>query len=310
MEIEVESAERLRLDDGSPVRAASAVAPFGDGFLVAQDDATHGAWVRDGSTSAVRLLPAVAGLEAFEEASGTKDLKPDLEAACAIEVDGSAVVVLMGSGSLPARMRWAALRLVDGQPVVATADLAPLYAEVGRALAVPPDVLNLEAACVVGGVLRWFHRGLPAAGLPSGSVDLDPSQAVAAALGRLAPREVAVTGARHYDLGEVGGVGLGVTDAVTLPDGRVLLSAAAEDTANPRDDGPVVASALVVIDGDAVRSVLPLPLVEGRVCKVEGLMLLGPAGPAGPAGVDTRLLAVVDVDDPVVPSLALRLRLR
>ncbi len=40
MRVELESVERLRFADGSPVRAASAVAPFGDGFLVAQDDTT------------------------------------------------------------------------------------------------------------------------------------------------------------------------------------------------------------------------------------------------------------------------------
>ena len=107
---------------------------------------------------------------------------------------------------------------------------------------------------------------------------------------------------RHYDLGEVHGVGLGITDAVALPGGAVLVSAAAEDSPNPRDDGPVVASALVRIDGDVVADVTPLPLVDGRVCKVEGLMLLDTDQ------AHTRLLAVVDVDDPGSPSLAVRLR--
>ena len=33
--------QRLRLADGSPVRAASAVIPLGDGFLVVQDYTTN-----------------------------------------------------------------------------------------------------------------------------------------------------------------------------------------------------------------------------------------------------------------------------
>ena len=44
-------------------------------------------------------------------------------------------------------------------------------------------------------------------------------------------------------------MGLAVTDAIALPDGRLLLSAAAEDSPNAVDDGPVVATALVLVDG-------------------------------------------------------------
>jgi hypothetical protein len=302
VQIEVESVERLRFGDSSPVRAASAVAPLGDGHLVVQDDATHAAWVRDGSVKAVRVLPAVDGLELFDEASGTKHLKPDLEAACVLDVDGAPAVLVMGSGSLGARMRWSLLRLVDGRPVAHVVDMASLYADAAAALSVPADVLNMEGACVVDGVLRWYHRGLPAAGAATGSVDLDPAAAAAAALGRDSPSSVAVRNPRHYDLGEVDGVGLGITDAVALPDGTVLLSAAAEDSPNPRDDGPVVASALVRLDGYAVDDVAPLPLIEGRICKVEGLMMLESDQ------ADVRLLAVVDVDDAGSPSLAVRLR--
>ena len=298
----MEHVERLRLADGSPVRAASAVVPLGDGFLVVQDDATHGAWFRAGSTSVVRLLPAVDGLDLFEETSGTKHLKPDFEAACTLEAVGEPAVLMLGSGSLGARMRWSVLRFVAGQPEAQVADVTSLYADVAAALSVPPDVLNMEGACVVGGALRWFHRGLPSAGVPAGSVDLEPAAAVAAALGTISPRDVTVRSPRHYDLGEVHGVGLGITDAVALPDGTVLVSAAAEDSPNPRDDGPVVASALARIDGDVVADVTPLPLIEGRICKVEGLMLLDTDQ------VHTRLLAVVDVDDPGSPSLAVRLR--
>lgn len=302
MQIEVESVERLRLADGSPVRAASGVAGFGAGFLVVQDDATHAAWFQGGGVSAVRLLPAVGGLEVFEETTGTKHLKPDLEAACGIEVDGAPAVLVLGSGSTGARMRWSLVRLVAGGPAAVVADMGPLYAAVGRALSVPVDAFNLEGACAVGEVLRWFHRGLPAAGLLSGSVDLDLAAVAAAALGRAGAGDVGVTNPRRYDLGEVDGVGLAITDAVALPDGAVLLSAAAEDSPNVRDDGPVVGSALARLDGHAVADVTPLPLVDGRVSKVEGLMVLE----AGPA--QARLLAVVDVDDPEVPSLALRLR--
>ena len=185
MHVEVSGAERLRFGDGSPVRAASAVVPFGDGHLVISDDAIHAAWFRrGGEPTRLRLLPPVDGEEVFDEESGTKHLKPDLEAACEVSVDGAPPAVLvMGSGSSPRRMRWCLVRLEDGTPDVVVSEMAEVYAAAAAALGVDLDVLNLEGACVVGRSLRWFHRGLPSAGLPSGSVDLDLDAVWSAALG-------------------------------------------------------------------------------------------------------------------------------
>jgi hypothetical protein len=304
VEIELEGVEPLRLADDSPVRAASAVAPLGDGYLVVQDDATHGVWFREGSGSAVRLLPAVEGLEVFDEASGTKHLKPDLEAACQVIVDDRAALLVMGSGSSPHRMRWSLLTLDGVTPQHEAVDMTPLYGAVAEALSVDPDALNLEGACVLDRTLRWFHRGLPSAGWPSGSVDLDLDEALGAVLGRTPPGSVRPTGPHHYDLGDADGVGLAVTDAVLLPGGKILLSAAAEDSPNARDDGPVVGSALVLLRDRTVEVRAPLPLVHGEVPKVEGLMVLE----AGDHSA--RLLAVIDDDDTQTPSLALRLHVR
>lgn len=304
MRIEVDRVEQLRFDDGSPVRAASAVARLGDGLLVAQDDTTYAAWVRGRTVSRLRLFPSVEGLDTFEERAGTKHLKPDLEAACPVTVDGAPGVLLLGSGSSPARMRWALVQPSGDTAEVTAAGMAPLYVAVAEALAVDAEVLNMEGACVVGGRLRWFHRGLPSAGLLSGSVDLVLDEALAAVRGDLAPASVAVADPRSYDLGAVDGVGLAVTDAIALRDGTLLLSAAAEDTPNPRDDGPVVGSALVRVDGHDVLEVAALPTVAGQVAKVEGLALLDADRD------DLGLLAVVDVDDPDAPSLALHLSVR
>ena len=101
MRVELVGIGLLRFADGTPVRAASAIAPYGDGWLIGQDDATHACWWRDGVGTPVRVVPAVEGHEVFSEDAGTKELKPDLEAAVA--VDGG--VLLLGSGSTPVRMR-------------------------------------------------------------------------------------------------------------------------------------------------------------------------------------------------------------
>ena len=302
MRVFVDEVTELRFDDGTPVTAASGVAPLGEGWLVAQDDATHAAWCRAGSVTALRLLPPVDGLDRFSEAAGTKHLKPDLEVACPIEVGGSPAVLVLGSGSSPRRMRGALVRLTDEGHSVRTGNLAPLYARVAEVLEVPMDQLNLEGAAGHGHVVRWFQRGNLAAGVPSASVTVPGDALAAAMLGGTPPVDVPVGQPHSYDLGEVEGVGLAVTDAVLLPDGRTLISAAAEDTPNAVDDGPVVATALALLDGERVLSVARLPEVDGSVLKVEGLAL------RAVRGGEVHLLAVVDGDDPTRPSAALSLR--
>ena len=294
MRLDVQKAEALRFGDGSPVRAASAVTRFGDGVLVVQDDATHAAWVRPGSVERVRVLDPVGGLDVFSSAAGTKHLKPDLEAACVV---AGGAALLLGSGSSPARMRASLVTLAGTRPRYTVADLTPLYQRIAAALGLRAEQLNLEGACPVGDRLRWFQRGNTAAGAPTACVDVDLPALLTAATGGSAER-VAVHGVRRYELGGVDGVALAVTDAVALPGGRVLVSAAAEDTPNAVDDGPVVGAALALLDDDAVLAVAALP----EAYKVEGLAVLETA----PWGV--RLLAVVDADDPEIPSQQLTVR--
>ena len=304
LSVEVESVRTLRFPDGAPVRAASGVAPLGDGWLIAQDDAAHAAWLQaDGTVAPVRIVDPVEGHDVFSSAAGTKHLKPDFEVACPVEHDGRPGVLLLGSGSTPARMR-AALVTLEEEPVVVVADLSPLYAEVARVLERDPADLNLEGACRTGDVLRWFARGNLAAGVASASVDVDLHPMMAAVVGRGDAVQVQVRRPLTYDLGEVEGVGLTVTDAVALADGRVLLSAAAEDTPNAVDDGPVVAAALALVEGDDLVDVVALPDVHGEVAKVEGLAVMEQGDGA------VRLLAVVDDDDPDKPSTCLELRVR
>jgi hypothetical protein len=299
----VDDVRPLRFDDGTPVTAASGIAPLGDGWLIAQDDATFAAWRRADSVTPVRVLPPVDGLDRFSDAAGTKRLKPDLEVACPAEVDGEPAVLLLGSGSTPRRMRGVLVRLADGRPVVSAADLDPLYARVAQRLGLPPEHLNLEGASRHGPAVRWFNRGNLAAGVRSGSVDVALEELVAVVLGRADAASVSIEQARSYDLGEAEGVGLAVTDAVALPDGRLLVSAAAEDTPNAVDDGPVVATALALVDEERVLAVAPIPEVRGRVHKIEGVAL------RRTSGGEVHLLAVVDDDDPTSPSSEIDLRI-
>jgi hypothetical protein len=292
MRVELAGATPLRFGDGAPVRAASGIAAYAGGWLVVQDDATHACQWRDGTGTRVRLFPPVRGHDLFDAASGTKELKPDLEAVLTLP-DGRTLA--LGSGSTPLRMRSVLL----SEAAVVLAGLAPVYARVAELLEVPADQLNLEGACVLGSSLRWFQRGLPSAGAPSASVDIALDDVLAVVTGR--PAAVGVSGLRRYDLGAVDGVALAVTDSVALPNGQVLVAAVAEDSPSTYDDGPTVGSALAVLEDDRVVDFAELPLVDGAVAKVEGLAV------AGHDAGRLVLAAVVDADDPSVPSLLLRL---
>lgn len=302
MDIDVEDVTELRFGDGSPVRAASAVVPFDGGWLVAQDDATHAAWLRGSTVVRVRLLPPVEGLDTFAEALGTKQLKPDLEAAVALPGPVGRVL-LLGSGSSPRRMRGVLVTPGGLGPVAGRADLAPLYASVAATLGIAPDLLNLEGACLVGGTLRWFHRGLPSAGVPTASVDVDLA-ALLATFDGADIRDVTPGAARPYDLGAVGGVGLAITDAVCAGE-RLLVCAAAEDAPDPRSDGPVVGSVLAWLERGTTTDVASLPAIDGSVPKVEGLAVVEHL-----EGGAVRLLATLDADDTAAPSLVATLRVR
>jgi hypothetical protein len=292
--LEIEETSALTFDDGSPVRAASAIAPFGDGWLVAQDDATHAAWIRPGAITPVRVVDAVDGWETFSAVAGTKHLKPDFEAACAVP---GGDVLMLGSGSSPARMR-ASLVGAGGFTI---ADLRPLYLAVAAAFGLREDQLNLEGACLAGDRLRWFQRANLAAGAATASADVEVSELLAAVRGEATPDQIKIHEVRRYDLGVAHGVALAVTDAVVLADGRVLVSAAAEDTPNAVDDGPVVASGLALLGADGEPPVFAeIPGAE----KVEGLAVREPTADG------VRLLAVVDADDHETPSRRLALRLR
>jgi hypothetical protein len=301
--LKVEGASALTFDDGSPVRAASAIAPFGDGWLIVQDDSTHAAWRRPGSVTAVRVVDPVDGLEVFGSAAGTKHLKPDFEAACPVPVNGEPGVLLLGSGSTAARMRASLVTLGPTGPAFLVADLASLYKRVAAALGLRDDQLNLEGACRVGDRLRWFQRGNAQTGATTASVEVGLAGLLAAVTGSTF-EQIEIGTVRRYDLGAVAGVTLAVTDAVALTGGRVLVSAAAEDTPNAVDDGPVVGAAVALLVDDAVVAVAELPALSGSVPKVEGLTVREETADG------VRLLAVVDADDPGVPSQELELSLR
>ena len=294
MRVTLTSSTPLRFADGTPVRAASGVARYGAGWLVVQDDATHALRVgvrRRGR--ALRLVAPVEGHDTFEEASGTKALKPDLEAVVALP-DGRTLA--LGSGSTPARMRC----------VLLLGEHDPGRRPARRSTPGSPSSSRSRRTSSTSRAPPWSATrcGGSSAGCRPRAHRAPASTSSWTASSTMRPERRPRSGSRvlrRYDLGTVAGVGLAVTDAISLPGGLVLVSAAAEDCPDVRRRpggrlGPRPARRRA-----RCVDLAELPLLDGEVAKVEGLALVGHRDDV------LDLVAVVDADDPEVPSLLLEL---
>jgi hypothetical protein len=257
-------------------------------YVIADDELHLGVFSTDTAEpgSVIRLFEGVLP----DEPKHRKKAKPDLEAIAllpaAAEHPHGALLVL-GSGSRPQRHRGAILYLdrsggVHG--VDETLDLSPIYA----ALEGEFEKLNIEGAVVLGGELCLLQRGNKKSGRNAviRFALRDFLHALRSPRPDLRPSHIG-----NFDLGEIDGVPLSFTDAAVLPDGRMVFTAAAEDTDNPYDDGGCLGSAIGIIAAGALQG---LERVD-RVCKLEGVH-------ASIADGAIRLLLVSDADDADVPA--------
>jgi hypothetical protein len=238
------------------VRAGSALLKVGERLLAIQDDAYAAIWI-DPVTRATEPLVLHGSGEAL-----AKSDKPDFEAAFVHE----GRVWVLGSGSKSNRRYISRIDVARRETVLLNA--LPLYGAIERALAQPP---NIEGAVPLGEVLRLFQRG------PGRRRDANFTVDVAIdVLAGSAPRVLDV---RAFDLGAVGGLHLGFTDAVALGPSDIVYLAVAEDTPDGIADGPVAGSAIGIVEGDAARWNL-LTEAGGSPSrrKIEGIALDGAGG--------------------------------
>lgn len=208
------------------LRAGSALLRMGQRLLAVQDDAWSVAWI----TLPERTLQ-------LQRLQGTgqplsKAQKPDFEAAAQAK-DGS--IYLFGSGSTPERCTLVRIQ-PQALPARAGVELLhrpALYAAVRAALALshPP---NIEAALLLNDRLRLFHRG--AGTNASARVDL--------ALTALRGGPATILAVEPYELGQLDGIPLHLTDVAQFPDGRTAFLATAEQTMDAVADGPVAGSVI------------------------------------------------------------------
>jgi hypothetical protein len=271
------------------VRAGSALARFGNRWVIVQDDALWlASWDERGDLLAQALPTNGTSARLFED----KRQKPDFEAAVVL---GERLLVL-GSGSLPARERVAVLEATGAARVV---EASGLYAALRALPELSGGTLNVEGALLDGERIVLFSRGNAAALSRDGfdlSVELDASELLRYVEN---PSTALPTlhSVQHYRLGEVAGVRLTVTD-VALREGVRYFIAAAEASPDAIADGAVLAASFGVLDGDPRYTLIEAedgsPLRE----KVEGLA-------AGAS--DGAWLAVTDPDDASRPAQLLTL---
>jgi uncharacterized protein DUF6929 len=221
-----------------------------------------------------------------------KKRKPDLEALVRLPAFAGypqGALLALGSGSKRKRRRGALLGLAaDGavggapRPVDLTPILEPLEGTFSG--------LNIEGAIVIGDELRLFQRGNKRQ--MRNAVIRFGLAAVVDTLNLGRSEAIEPLGIQPFELGQVGGIPLSFTDAAALPDGSVVFTAVAEDTADTYNDGPCAGAAVGIIgsDGD-LRLLQPLD----KPYKVEGI-------DARVDGDAITLLLVSDADDPATPA--------
>jgi hypothetical protein len=280
---------------GQPhLSACSGLAQAGRWLYMVSDDEHHLSMLQAGSAAPVELHRVLAG-DLPQDKGERKQRKPDLEALASLPATTDhphGALLALGSGSRPNRKRgWRIGLDGDGRPAGAPRafDLSAWYRTLDESFA----DLNIEGAFVGAGsfhLLQRANKGSP--------VNACIAYPLAELQDWLADRRSAppqVLRIRQLDLGDAGGVPLGITDAAVLPDGGWIFSAVAEDTQDSFTDGACAGSAIGWVGGDGrLQRIEPL----AGAPKVEGIAVAG-----------GRLLMVTDADDPGLASQLLALEL-
>lgn len=274
------------------VSAASGLVVTESVFYVVADDEHHLAQFPVAGEGEGELRELFSGDLPFDRAA-RKAHKPDLEVLTRLPPFASfptGALLALASGSRPNRRTGAVVALdatgaISGAPRLL--DLSDAYLVLEREF----SALNIEGAVISGEDLVLFQRGnrkhhanaMLHLSLSEVLGGIDRSGSLGRA-DRLAVRTV--------ELGDAGGIALGVTDAAALPDGRIVFAAAAEDTQDSYLDGPCGAAAigLLTCEGD-LQGFEPLQPTH----KIEGIH-------AWLDATTIKLLLVTDADDEAVPS--------
>jgi hypothetical protein len=290
--------------------SASGVEIIGPTAYVVSDDAPF-LYLLDAATLASAGQVALFASTEFGTGRLPKAGKPDFESMTAIVAPTKATgLLLCGSGALPPREMgyFVGLPAPTAAPTEAAhrfvqrLDLSQLYAQLRKHL--PADAtLNIEAMAATASELLLLQR--PIGGGPALVFELP----LAATLAHLFEPRLPVPAPRRvlpFTLPLLGGYAAGFSGA-TLLQGRLLVSASVEATADAVADGATLGSFIGHLDlGARTATFARLTWADGRAYlgKVEGLAVRRALGPN-----QWELLLVTDDDRGGSTGLLARLQL-
>jgi hypothetical protein len=213
--------------------------------------------------------------------------KPDFEVLVRL---GTGELLALGSGSTPQRCAGVVLPLDAGGAIAGSAraiDFSALRRVLAERFASP----NIEGGCILGNELILLQRANARDRVNALlGIALDAITA-AIASGRF-DESAAAFDATEVELRASGDVPLSFTDCASLPDGRIVFTAVAEETRDSYNDGPCSAAAVGLMDRSGRVSRLAM-LEPTR--KVEGVHAWLEDGVI-------RMLLVTDADDANIPA--------
>jgi hypothetical protein len=270
--------------------AASGLLRVGSFLYVVADDELHLGIFRTTGRDPGELVRLFDGALPAPKADRKRE-KPDLEALTLLPSSADfphGAMLALGSGSTSNRHRGVLLGL-DAQGALSGEAKIVDLTSVFSCLSALRE-LNIEGAVVCGDEMRLFQRG--SKGDSPNVIIRFSLPAFLAALNGAANSTIEPLAVQCIDLGGMGGIPFTFTDAAGLPNGEILFTAVAEDTADSYNDGPCSGAVIGILDhANRMKRLLRLdvPLkIEGVDARAEGNII--------------SLLLVTDADDPSIPA--------
>jgi hypothetical protein len=274
------------------VSAASGLVRSGGSLFVVADDENHLGVFSVTGDQAGTLVRIVDGTLPLEQKPRKKH-KPDFESLVLLPPFAEhphGALLALGSCSKPNRCRGIAMAMDSHgglEAVYREIDLGPLR----DALDTRFGRLNIEGAVVMGDELVLLQRGNKG-DRRNARIRMRLGRVMHTIAGQGELGVDALLDIHEHDLGTVGDVPYGFSDATALPDGRMVFTAIAENTSDSYADGMCVGAAIGVLDPQGGIGLFE-PL--GGCPKVEGIEAI-------PEGEQLRVLLVTDADDADVPA--------
>ena len=234
---------QIKLKERHPISvpSASGIEMFKDRYYVIGDDSQF-LFILNSDRSLLRKVKLFEP-EEIEKGRIPKKLKADLEAISVISIDRKDYLLVIGSGSKPAREKAFVINLNDPDDVMAYS-LSSLY-EVFRSdnSITGGEKLNIEGLASDDSKLFLFQRGN--IGGKNVMIEIATEDFLKVINGGKIPDYKLV----QFNLPSIQGIPSGFSGATYMADsGLLIYTASVEDTENEIDDGKVMGSLVGIID--------------------------------------------------------------